>query len=225
MWCVPALDEEFVERMEDVLTLYEKPINEKEPVVCLDERPVVLHDSTRPPTPANSGYVARKDYEYKRCGTANVFCIVAPKLGVHLTHATANRKRPAFATALKLIAETFAGAKVIHLVVDNLNTHNEKSLIEAFGEKEGMCLWQRFNVHYTPKHGSWLNQAEIAISLWSRECFGRRRIPSLELLTSETASWNANANQNERTINWRFTVKKARKRLRYHKVDNVRSEY
>lgn len=224
MWCVPKLDDEYIERMEDVLNLYERPKNKREPVVCLDERPVVLHDSKRNAIPVRPGREARKDYEYKRCGTANVFCIVAPKLGHHLTHATKDRKRPAFALALQHIAKAFRGTKTIHLVVDNLNTHNERSLIEAFGEPRGKRLWKRFTVHYTPKHASWLNQAEIGISMWSRECLGSRRIPTLELLQRETIIWNARAHAERRCIDWKFTAKKARERFRYKKVTTPLSE-
>jgi hypothetical protein len=201
--------------MENLLDLYERPKNKAEPVVCIDERPVVLHDSKRPETAGRPGRVARKDYEYKRCGTANVFCIVEPKAGRHLTHATENRKRPAFAQALQRIAAAYPRAKTIHLVLDNLNTHNEKSLLESLGAIKGARLWSRFSVHYTPYHASWLNQAEIAISLWSRECLGKRRMPTLEQLTRETEAWTNGVDAERRTIDWRFTSKTARKRFRY----------
>jgi len=149
--------------MENVLDLLAKPVNEREPVVALDERPVQLLDSARPGTPMAPGRLARRDYEYVRHGTANVFCIVAPKVGGHLTHATRNRKAPRFADAMKRIAAAFPSAKTIHVVMDNLNTHCEKSLIDAFGALEGRRLWRRFTVHYTPKHASWLNPAEIEV--------------------------------------------------------------
>src|SRR5262252_6726435 len=171
MWCVPAIDDEYVARMEDVLELYARPVDPKEPVVCLDERPVVLHDCERPELPARPGQPTRRDYEYVRCGTANVFCVVEPKTGRRLTHATARRTAKDFAFALRRIAGRYRRARTIHLVVDNLNTHCEKSCVEAFG-RAGLRLWQRFTVHYTPKHGSWLNAAELEASLVSRECLG-----------------------------------------------------
>ena len=225
MWCVPKLDETYIERMENLLDLYERPKNKAEPVVCLDERPVVLHDSKRHSSPCRPGRAAHKDYECKRCGTANVFCILEPKAGRHLTHATANRKRGAFARALKRIARAYPQATTIHLVLDNLNTHNEKSLIEQYGEDLGRKLWKRFTVHYTPTHASWLNQAEIGLSMWSRECLGKRRIPTLKLLKRETDIWNRGVNRERRKFNWRFTSKKARQRLRYKRVSKPRSEY
>ena len=133
MWCVPKLDEEYVTRMEDVLETLAKPLNEREPVVALDERPVQLLDSARPGIPMVPGRIARSDYEYVRHGTANIFCIVEPKGGGHLTHATRNRKAPRFADAVKKIAAAHPTAKTIHLVMANLNTHCQKSLTDAFG--------------------------------------------------------------------------------------------
>jgi DDE superfamily endonuclease len=215
MWCVPKVDQEYLTRMENVLDLLAKPVNEREPVVALDERPVQLLDSARPGTPMAPGRLARKDYEYVRHGTANVFCVVAPKIGAHLTHATRNRKAPRFADAMKRIAAAFPKAKTIHAVMDNLNTHCEKSLIDGFGEFEGRRLWRRFTVHYTPKHASWLNPAEIEVSLWSRECLGRDRIATFEELRARTRAWNARANKSRRRINWQFTTADARRVFGY----------
>lgn len=217
MWCVPKLDQEYLTRMENVLDLLAKPVNEREPVVALDERPVQLLDSARPGTPMAPGRIARRDYEYVRNGTANVFCIVAPKIGEHLTHATRNRKAPRFADAMKRIAGTFPQAKTIHLVMDNLNTHCEKSLIDTYGAFEGRRLWRRFTVHYTPKHGSWLNPAEIEVGLWSRECLGGDRVATLEELRRRTRSWNASANRSRRRINWQFTTADARRVFGYER--------
>lgn len=201
--------------MENVLDLLAQPVNEREPVVALDERPVQLLDSARPGTPMAPGRIARQDYEYVRHGTANVYCIVAPKIGEHLTHATRNRKAPRFADAMKRIATAFPKAKTIHVVMDNLNTHCEKSLVDAFGAFEGRRLWRRFTVHYTPKHASWLNPAEIEVSLWSRECLGRDRVATIEELRRRTSAWNARANKNRRRINWRFTTADARRVFGY----------
>ena len=225
MWCVPQIDEEYIHRMEDVLELYNRPINKLEPVVCLDEKPIVLHDSTRAAYPMKPGRVARKDYEYKRCGTANTFCILSPKEGRHLTFASRNRKRPAFADAILKIAHAYPRAHTIHLVLDNLNTHNEKSLIERFGPTRGAKLWARFSVHYTPKHASWLNQAEIGISLYSRECLGKRRIPTFEQLEAETKRWSESANDARRRIEWKFTVRKARTSFGYVRSVRPGSRY
>ena len=215
MWCVPKVDQEYLTRMENVLDLLAKPANEREPVVALDERPVQLLDSARPGTPMAPGHLARRDYEYVRHGTANVFCIVAPKAGGHLTHATRNRKAPRFADAMKRIAAAFPKTKTIHVVMDNLNTHCEKSLVAALGALEGRRLWRRFTVHYTPKHASWLNPAEIEVSLWSRECLGRDRVATFEELRARTRAWNARANNHRRRINWQFTTADARRVFGY----------
>lgn len=215
MWCVGDLNDEYIRRMEEVLRTYEKPYSAAEPVVCLDEKPVTLHADVRPSRPAAPGKVARRDNEYKRCGTANIFCVVEPKAGRHFTEATPNRSAVEFARTVERITRAYPFARKIHLVMDNLNTHCEKSLIDHFGEQEGRYLWSRFQVHYTPKHGSWLNQAEIALSLFSRQCLGRRRIPALAQLIEAAGAWNRRMNRKRVKINWCFTRKKARQKLRY----------
>jgi len=220
---VAELDEEYIRRMEDVLAIYERPLSEKEPVVCVDEKPVVLHSDLRPPRPMRPGKVLRRDSEYKREGTANVFCGVQPKTGKHFTKATANRSSPEFADYLLEIVAGYPDADTIHLVMDNLSTHSRAALVERFGENIGGLLWDRFTVHYTPKHGSWLNQAEIEISLFARQCLGKRRIPSLQQLQRETRAWNRNVNRNRVTINWQFTRRKARRKFGYDKNNFMRS--
>lgn len=218
MWCIPgALDREYIERMEDILDLLELPVNPREPVVCLDERPVQLHREIRTPSPARPGRIAHRDSEYRRCGTANVFAITALKQGVHMTYATHDRKGAAFARALKRIAARFPAARRIHLIMDNLNTHGLASCVKAFGEIEGRRIWKRFVPHYTPRHASWLNPAEIEISLLSREALGKDRIPDFGSLHRRIRSWNQQANQRRRTINWTFTSLDARKKFRYRR--------
>lgn len=215
MWCVAKLDEEYIERMEDVLKLYEKPLSTRSPVVCIDEKPVVLHADTRPPKPARPGQPARRDYEYRRCGTANVFCGVEPKAGRHFPRVTATRSSSEFADYLLEIAARYPEARTIHLVMDNLSTHRRKALVDRFGEKIGGMLWKRFTVHYTPKHGSWLNQAEIVISLFSRQCLGKRRIADIDELRKEALAWSQRVNQDQTTIDWRFSRQQARRKLNY----------
>lgn len=209
MWCVPVLDDEYVSRMEDVLKLYEAPYNPSEPVVCLDERPVQLLDDVRESRRISDGSL-RRDYEYRRCGTANIFCGVEPLAGRHFTKVTPTRDRFEFAEMLQEIAAAYPDAKRIHLVMDNLSTHSKSSLLAAFDEVTANRLWKRFQPHYTPKHGSWLNQAEIAISLVSRECLGKRRLGSISTLRKELRAWNKDANRRKRTIEWRFTRRRAR---------------
>jgi DDE superfamily endonuclease len=215
MWCVGELNEEYIARMEDVLKTYEKPLLECEPVVCVDEKPTVLHEDTRPLIPMQPGQVARRDYEYKRCGTANVFCGIEPKAGVHFTKVTPTRSSAEFADFLLDIAEHYSAADTIHLVMDNLSTHTRKALLDRFGEAAGGWLWERFTVHYTPKHGSWLNQAEIAIGLFSRQCLGKQRIGNIATLRDQAKAWNRRANRDKITIKWKFTRKLARIKLNY----------
>jgi transposase len=220
---VAELNEEYIRRMEDVLALYEKPWRESEPVVCMDEKPVVLHADVRPVLPMRPGRVARRDCEYQRCGTANTFCGVEPKAGRHFTRVTPDRSSPQFADYLLEIAAHYPAADTIHLVMDNLSSHTRKAIVERFGERAGGWLWNRFTVHYTPKHGSWLNQAEIEISLFSRHCLGQRRIPSLGDLRREARAWNRRMNRQGITIDWRFTRKKARRKFGYKRNYITRS--
>lgn len=224
MWCVAELNEEYIARMEDVLALYEKPYRSSEPVVCLDEKPVSLHDDVRPGRPARPGHIARRDNEYKRCGTANIFAVVEPKAGRHFNCATPNRSAAEFAQVVQRLVNHYPFARTIHLVMDNLNIHCRKSLTDHLGHQEGSYVWSRLNVHYTPKHGSWLNQAEIELSLVSRQCLGTRRIPDLGLLASSVNSWNARANRDHKRIRWNFTRKAARTKFGYKRNISQRSE-
>jgi hypothetical protein len=215
MWCVPELDAEYIKRMEQVLDVYELPYNPDVPVVCVDEKPVVLHCDARAAIPMTEGKPRRVDYEYIRNGTANVFCGVEPKVGKYFNKVTPSRPGAEFALFLAEIAEHYRNAKKIILVMDNLSTHKEKSLIELFGEKEGRKLWSRFHVAYTPKHASWLNQAEIAIGMYDRQCLGGTRIHDLKTLTKKTAFWNRAINAKKASINWQFTKSDAREKFDY----------
>ena len=225
MWCVPRIDREFVDRMEDVLELYARPYRASEPVVCLDERPVQLLDPARPSLPMRPGHPGRTDYEYVRKGTANVFCIIEPLTGRRLTRATANRTGRAFARELKRIADRYQWAMTIHLVMDNLNTHALKSLVEEFGSGKGLRIWRRFTIHYTPKHASWLDAAEMEASFVSRECLGQRRIGDLATLKKQVNAWAKQADRDRRAINWKFTVSDARRVFRYDGLITKRSEH
>ena len=225
MWCVADLDDDYVCKMEDVLATYEKPLNPCQPVICLDEKPVSLHAEVRPPSPATPGEIAKRDGEYKRCGTANVFCAVEPKAGRHLTLVTPNRSGAEFAKAVDILVRRHPDAETIHLVMDNLNIHCRKSLTDYFGVEYGNRVWDRLTVHYTPKHGSWLNQAEIEISLFARQCLGTRRIPDLNRLRREAKAWSRRMNRNHVTINWKFTRRKARIQFGYQKNLFRRSTY
>lgn len=215
MWCIPELDDAYIARMEDVLATYERPWDAAEPVVCLDEKPVSLHAEVRPAQPAAPGQIARRDSEYKRCGTANVFCAVEPKAGRHFTFAAPDRSGPEFAKVLDRIVRRYPDAKTIHMVMDNLNIHCRKTLTNYFGAEYGGKIWDRLTVHYTPKHGSWLNQAEIEIGLYTRQCLGTRRISHLDTLRRESKAWSRRVNRNRVTIQWAFTRRKARAKFGY----------
>jgi hypothetical protein len=220
MWGVAKLDEVYIRRREDILAVYEKPLSEQEPVVCIDEKPVVLQADLRPPQGLRPGREWRRDCEYERRGTAHTFCGVEPKAGRHFTKATSDRSSPQFADYLLEIAEQYPAADTIHLV---MVSHSRKAVVERYGEKAGGWLWDRFTLHYTPTHGSWRNQAEIEISLFSRQCLGRRRIPSLGELRREARAWNRRMNRDRVTINWRFTRRKARTKFGYKRNQIMRS--
>lgn len=224
MWCVAELDVEYIRKMEDVLALYERPYDAMAPVVCLDEKPVSLHADVRPVRPARPGHLAKRDNEYRRCGTANLFAIVEPKAGRHFTCATPNRSAAAFARVVARVVRAYPRARTIHLVMDNLNIHCQKSLTDYFGRRRGRSLWRRVRVHFTPKHGSWLNQAEIELSLVSRGCLGHRRIATLPELQRHTRAWTTRVNRAKIRICWRFTRKDARRKFGYQKNLSSRSK-
>jgi DDE superfamily endonuclease len=224
MWCVADLNEDYITKMEDVLETYEQPYDPQQPVVCLDEKPVKLHADVRPASPVKPGREARRDNEYERCGTANVFCALEPKAGRHFTFATPDRSGFEFAQAAVTLAMQYPEAKTIHLVMDNLNIHHRKSLTDVFGVEMAAEVWDRFTVHYTPTHGSWLNQAEIEIGIFSRQCLGNRRIPNLKTLRREAKAWNQRMNRDRVKIAWKFDRKTARRKFGYKRNSFTRSK-
>ena len=160
--------------MEDVLDQYEKPLNPAEPVICLDEQPYQLLDDTRPSQRAGPGKAAKQDYEYRRCGTCSVFLAVEPRAGNRFVRARCQRTRVDFARFVRDLARRYPQARWIHLVLDNLNTHNPQSLIRNLRRTIGQRLLKRIVWHYTPKHASWLNMAEIELSVLTKQCLDRR---------------------------------------------------
>ena len=221
---VAELNEDYIAKMEDVLETYEQPYDPQQPVLCLDEKPVTLHADVRPAFPAEPGREARRDSEYERCGTANVFCAVEPKAGRHFTFPTPDRSAFEFAHVAFHLAIQYPEVETIHLVIDNLNIHRRKSLTDIFGAEVGGEIWDRFTVHYTPTHGSWLNQAEIEIGIFSRQCLGTRRIPDLKTLRRESRAWNRRMNRSRTKINWTFDRKAARCKFGYKKNSFTRSK-
>lgn len=215
MWCVPSLNEEFLERMEDVLNLYEKPFNPEEPVICLDEKPLQLLDHAKPETPLRKpGQTHKIDYEYIRRGTANIFCVVEPKAGRHFAYVSKQKKGIDFAKIIYRVARNYPKAKTIHLVMDNYGTHFIKSMIKKYGEEKGQEIWERFTVHYTPKHASWLDQAEIEIGIMNRQCLGKRRFSDIKTLRKNVNAWKKRMNKQQVKFDWRFTFQKAKIKFR-----------
>lgn len=216
MWCIAELNEEYIERMEDVLDVYERPYNPKRPVVCVDEKPVALFSDATPRLPPRGpGEVLLKDYEYQRAGSANVFFAVEPKAGTYINKVTACRDGLEFSIFMTQLATRYTSAEKIVLVMDNLSTHNCEILREHMGEDVARKLSDRFEIHYTPKHASWLNQAEIAIGMYSRQCLGDGRVGDIDALKKKTTAWNKAANRKRQVIQWRFTKAKARKSMGY----------
>lgn len=200
--------------MEDVLSVYERPYNPKRPVVCVDETSKTLHETPRGTLGVETGQVVRQDYEYKRNGTANIFMVVEPLIGKRRVSVTDQRTNQDFAEVLRFLAdEEYADAEVIVLVTDNLNTHSPACLYERFEPAEARRLAQRFEWHYTPEHGSWLNMAEIELSILSRQCT-HRRIASKKSLAKEIAAWETVRNNLKVHIDWQFTTKDARIKLK-----------
>lgn len=214
-WCVPDLDKEFIEKMEDVLEVYERTPSKNRPLVCLDEKPIQLLDEVRPASGLAPGKIKKVDFEYKRNGTCSVFCAVEPHVGKYINKVTERRTGKDFAKFLSSIERSYCDADKIVLVMDNLNTHKLKSLTDFYGDEKGKKIWDRFEVHYTPKHGSWLNQAEICINMYARQCLGKTRIPDIDLLRKKTKAWNKVANNKKVKIQWKFTRKKAQEKFNY----------
>jgi len=200
--------------MEDVLAVYERPYNPKRPVVCVDETNKTLHDTPRGTLPIETGHALRQDYAYERNGTANIFMAVEPLIGRRKTFVTDQRTNQDFAELLRYLSDDeYPDAEKIVLVTDNLNTHSPACLYERFEPIEARRLAQRFEWHYTPEHGSWLNMAEIELSILSRQCTNRR-IPSKKILASEVAAWEKDRNKLKVQINWQFKPDHARIKLK-----------
>ena len=199
--------------MEDVLDLYAEPYDSAYPTVCLDEKPVVLHTQTRPPVPMQPGRVERRDYEYVRKGTADLFVMVEPLAGWRHVAVTEQRTRRDFAECLRfLVEERYPDAEYVRLVVDNLNTHVPAALYEAFPAPRARAILERLAFHYTPKHGSWLNMAEIEISVFERGCLARP-VDDLATLEWRVHVFEAERNAARCTIRWQFTSAQARSKL------------
>ena len=213
MWCIQKIDAPFRACMYDVLDLYEEPYDPERPIVCLDEKPKQLLSDKRKPIPIKPGRSEKYDYEYVRNGMANIFMAVEFKAGKRVTQVTKRRTMKDFALFVKMLVDgEYSDVEVIRLVIDNLNTHNEKAFYKTFSKDEAERILDRIEFHYTPKHASWLNAAEVEINVMDIECTDRR-ISNMNILTHEVAAWTKRRNDHENKINWTFARDKADEKL------------
>jgi DDE superfamily endonuclease len=214
-WAIPPEHSaEFVAAMEDVLAVYQRPLDPAYPVICMDETSKQLVGEARVSLPVEPGQPQREDYEYTRQGVANLFLFSEPLTGWREVQVTERRTRADWAEAMRQLSDQhYPLAERITVVLDNLNTHGPASFYEAFTPEEAQRLTERFDFHYTPKHGSWLNMAEIEFSVLSRQCLDRR-IDNAETLRNETRAWQQKRNAVSKTIEWQFTTAEARIKLK-----------
>ena len=198
--------------MEKVLDVYKRPYDPHFPVVCMDESPKQLIKETRKPIKASPGQLERHDYEYERCGVCNVFMANEPLAGKRLVQITEKKTKIQWAHFIDEIVQNYPEADKIILVMDNYSTHNPGALYEAFNPEKAKKLWDRFEFVYTPKHGSWLNMAEIELNVLNGQCLNRR-IDDISLVKSEVEAWQDHRNNKEAQINWQFTTDEARVKL------------
>ncbi len=221
MWCIGTLSEEYRSRMYALLELYARPISRAEPVICIDEKSLQLIGHSREPLPMVSHSPVKQDYEYVRRGTTNLFVAVEPKAGRRIVAVTQRRAKVDFVAFTRdLLTNAYAKARRVHLVLDNLNIHFKKCFDDVLGKREAAKLLRRVQFHYTPKHASWLNMAEIEIGILSRQCL-HRRIASRQLLRSEVDVWQQTRNALRRTIEWKFTRQDADYQLGRHYVPKL----
>ena len=218
MWCIPPKQNaEFVARMEDVLEVYSRPFDENRPVVCMDEKPFQLLDEYLEPIPmSETNHVEKYDCEYVRKGSCSIFLFTEPLGQWREAHALPHRTSVDWAKQIQWLAdEQYPFAEKIVLVMDNLNTHDISSLYKTFPPEEAYRLAQRFEIHYTPKHGSWLDIAEIELSALTVQALLGKRIPSIDALNESLAAWHSNRNARQKGVDWQFTVDDARAKLKH----------
>jgi hypothetical protein len=211
----PKQNAEFVAKMEDILEVYALPYDEEYPVVCMDEQPVQLLDEKLKPIPMKPGVTAKEDYQYIRGGVCNIFIFTAPLAGWRHVHVSERRTKIDWALHIQELLDVhYPRAKKIRLLMDNLNTHYISSLYEAFSPEVALKLAKRLDIHYTPKHGSWLNIAEIELSVMTMQCLNRR-ISDMETLQIELSAWEANRNASQKSVDWHFSTTDARDKLKF----------
>jgi hypothetical protein len=217
MWCIAEITPQYRQRMYRLLDLYQEDYDPKRPVICMDEKSKQLLEDIRKPIPMKPGRVARHDYEYKRNGTRNIFVAVEPKAGHRMICVTQTRKKKDFACFIRDLARSaqYRQASEIRIVLDNLNTHFEKSFYETFSPAQAEQILSKITFIYTPKHGSWLNMAEIEINVMERECIGSK-IGSEQTLTQRLQVWTGQRNTEKKKIHWTFTRQDADAKLSKH---------
>jgi hypothetical protein len=221
MWCIGTLTEEYRSRMYNLLALYAKPMCGEEPVICVDEKSLQLIGHSRAPLPMTRHAATKEDYEYTRNGTTNLFVAVEPKAGQRIVSVTNHRGKVDFVTFISaLLTDAYAAARRVHLVLDNLNIHFRQCFDDVLGKRAATKLLRRVQFHYTPKHASWLNMAEIEIGILTRQCLNRR-VPCQQTLRSEVAAWQRDRNALQRTIEWKFTRQDADQKLGRHYVPKL----
>ena len=221
MWCIGVLTAEYRRRMYALLELYARPMSTAEPVVCIDEKSLQLIGHSRAPLPMNRRSLAKVDYEYVRNGTTNLFVAVEPKAGQRIVSVTEHRGKVDFVVFIgDLLTNAYARARRVHLVLDNLNIHFRKCFDDVLGQRAATRLLRRVQFHYTPKHASWLNMAEIEIGILSRQCLDRR-VASQQLLQSEVNVWQQARIAQRRAIEWKFTRQDADRKLARHYVPKL----
>ena len=215
-WYIPPkANATFVCQMEDILDVYKRPYNPKRPQICMDEMPKRFLVEKYEPLPMRTGQLEKQDYEYERNGTANIFMLFEPLAGKRYIESNSHRKAVDWAHVMKILSdEYYPDAEVIMLVMDNLNTHKPTPFYEAFEPEETHRLSRRFEIRHTPKHGSWLNMAEIELSALVRQCLDRR-IPDQDTLNSEAQAWAKERNEKVVKVDWRFTTADARIKLKH----------
>lgn len=217
MWCIQEITPEYRRCMYDVLDLYQQPYDPSYPVIGVDEKPKQLVEGSRPPILMKPGKVRKYDYEYIRNGKANIFMAVHPKHGKRFTKVTWQRTNIDFATFIREVVLFYPYAEKLRIVVDNLSTHTKKAFYDTFDKEEADRILSKLEFHYTPKHASWLNVAEIEIGVMDNECTDRR-IKNISYLKDEVKSWTKRRNDRRCKIDWRFTRKDADRKLAKHYV-------
>jgi len=220
-WCIPQINGTFIAKMEDVLDIYAQPYQEQYPVVCFDERPCFLIEDTLAPLPTQEGKIAKEHYSYKKNESCALLAAIEPLAGKRITQVYEHRTKLEYTRFMQHLSQSYADAKKIIVVQDNLNTHHSGAFYDHLPADQARALAERFEFHYTPKGASWLNMIEIEFSALSRQCLSGRRIATKELLEQQLNAIVEERNNKQIKIHWQFSIQKAREKLnnRYNDVN------